>query len=166
MAESFHIDIAAIKNTFPEGEGVAFDMSRMTLDGLYQNELDAYRAKRVWRQALSSLFILDPESDFELSVRSDNQSDTFLLTCEFKTACGRYAFWRLTNNQAPEAQSIIEAAHRPDYKISADPLLNEIVVHRPAVLGETQKYGGGIHLLSSIFTAFRRLVRGIISILS
>lgn len=159
MAESFNIDLAAIRNTFPHGEGVAFDMSRMTLDGLYQNELDAYRAKRVWKQALSSLFILDPEHDFELSVHSDSSSDTFLLTCEFKTACGRYAFWRLTNNQAPEAQSIIEAAHRPEYRVSADPLLNEILVHRPAVLGEAPRGGFLFKLISSIFTGFRRFAR-------
>jgi hypothetical protein len=36
-----------------------------------------------------------------------------LLTCEFSTACGRYAFWRLTNSQSPESQYLIETAHIP-----------------------------------------------------
>ncbi len=141
MGESSNTDIAAIRRTFPSGEGVAFDMSRMTLEGLYSNELDAHRAKRVWKKSLASLFILDHENDFDLSVRCEPASDSYLLTCEFKTACGRYAFWRLTNNQAPEAQAIIESAHRPDYKVCAETFLNEITVHRPAVLGSRDNLG-------------------------
>ena len=35
----------------------------------------------------------------------NSESKYFVLNCYFTSACGRYAFWRLINNQAPEAES-------------------------------------------------------------
>jgi hypothetical protein len=37
----------------------------------------------------------------------------YKVRCDFQTACGRYAFWRLTHHQAPEVQFLLETAHLP-----------------------------------------------------
>jgi hypothetical protein len=91
--------------------GVCFDPDNVTLDGVYIDELSAYRAKKCWIEALENHFLLEPEHDFFLQIEAINGEQR--LRCEFVTACARYAFWRLTNNQAPEAQYIIETAHIP-----------------------------------------------------
>jgi len=93
--------------------GVCFDPDNVILQGIYQDELSAYRAKRRWEETFSSHFLLDSEQDFNLEVKGNLHEGKFILTCRFLTACGRYAFWRITNNQAPETQYIIETAHIP-----------------------------------------------------
>jgi hypothetical protein len=108
-----------------EPEGVCFDPTNATLCGFYADEISAHRAKRLWGNTLELHFLLDTNIDFDVKVKrtisdpsedSDNTDGTlkFQLTCSFKTACARYAFWRLTNHQAPEAQYLIETAHIPD----------------------------------------------------
>ena len=92
---------------------VRFDPERLSLYGSYADQLSAYRAKRSWVETLESCFLLDQGHDFEISVYSNLEEGQFSLTCAFLTACARYAFWRLTNHQAPEAQYMIETAHIP-----------------------------------------------------
>lgn len=92
---------------------VYFDPEAVKLEGQYSDQISAYRAKRVWVEALERCFLLETDADFSALVSSDHQSGKFILRCHFLTACARYAFWRLTNHQAPEAQYIIETAHIP-----------------------------------------------------
>lgn len=94
-------------------DGVKFDAERISLTGKYGDELSLFRAKRIWGQILEDNFLLEPNYDYTFSYYGDAAQPLFVLTCEFTTACGRYAFWRLTNNQAPEAQYMIETAHIP-----------------------------------------------------
>jgi len=101
--------------------GVCFDPEEALLEGIYEDELSAHRAKRGWTKALETNFLLDSGHDFFLKVKNPS-SQHHVLICEFKTACGRYAFWRLTHNQAPDTQYIIETAHIP----SSDMYANEI----------------------------------------
>ena len=93
--------------------GVCFDPDNITLQGCYPDELSAYRAKRLWIETLENCFLLEQGHDFSVCVRQHRDSSRFVLLCEFTTACARYAFWRLTNHQAPEAQYVIETAHIP-----------------------------------------------------
>ena len=95
-------------------QGVAFDPEQIHLVGIYADELSVFRARKNWSDTLESAFLLEKERDFNFSVERNYESQSFVLTCEFLTACGRYAFWRLTNQQAPEAQYEIETAHIPD----------------------------------------------------
>jgi hypothetical protein len=100
------------KEDYPDtSTGVCFDPENVTLEGVYADELSAYRARKCWAEALENHFLLEPEHDFFVVI--DDSTDDYRLRCEFITACARYAFWRLTNNQAPEAQYIIETAHIP-----------------------------------------------------
>lgn len=102
-----------IAREFPPPAAVTFNSERLCLEGIYADELSAYRAKRAWRDTLTSLFLLEQHDDFELLV--DQTPDAlFRVECQFLTACARYAFWRLTNQQAPEAQYMIETAHIPN----------------------------------------------------
>lgn len=103
---------------------ILFDSNRLQLLGNYADQLSAYRAKKVWKQTLETCFLLDRDQDFVLVMRSDLGSGSFILSCEFVSACARYAFWRLTNHQAPEAQYLIETAHIPQSESRHDDFLS------------------------------------------
>lgn len=96
-----------------ETEGVCFDPDNVTLQGRYSDELSAFRAKKVWIETLEDNFLLENKHDISVAISPDLENHVFTLTCTFLTACARYAFWRLTNSQAPEVQYIIETAHIP-----------------------------------------------------
>ncbi len=95
-------------------EGVCFDPDDITLLGVYSDELSLFRAKSGWTKVLESNFMLEDTHDFSIEIVKDYESLRFRLACRFNTACGRYAFWRITNYQAPEAQYEIETAHIPN----------------------------------------------------
>lgn len=84
--------------------GLIYDAEAVTLFGKYQDELSAYRARREWQTVLGSHFLLERERDYDLLVFSSLEDNQFVLSCNFVSACGRYAFWRLVNRQAPEAE--------------------------------------------------------------
>jgi|1048.fasta_scaffold24469_3 hypothetical protein len=94
--------------------GVCFDPDAICLMGIYSNELAVFRARRRWTDILESSFSLKIKEDFLLETVSELDCGEFRLMCRFNSPCGRYAFWRLTNAQAPEAQYEIETAHIPD----------------------------------------------------
>jgi hypothetical protein len=106
--------ILEFDNFVPE---VLFDLQGIQLEGVYGDELSAYRAKKTWMRALETSFLLDLNQDFSLTVSRD-EAGHFCVVCEFQSACGRYAFWRLTHNQAPEMQYIIKTAHIPQSELA------------------------------------------------
>ena len=110
MATTEFITEASLDSSF---SGVSFDAEEAILVGVYPDQLSIYRAKRGWIKVLEAVFLLEEERDYEMSCKSDLESDSFSLSCQFLSACGRYAFWRITNDQAPEAQYEIETAHIP-----------------------------------------------------
>ncbi len=84
--------------------GLIYDADGVTLLGKYTDELSAHRAKRGWAEVLGSYFLLEDERDYDMWVTSNLDDNYFVLSCCFVSACGRYAFWRLINHQAPEAE--------------------------------------------------------------
>ena len=58
----------------------------------------------LWQAILASHFLLEPDRDYELRTHCSLDDEQFVLSCSFLSACGRYAFWRLVNRQAPEAE--------------------------------------------------------------
>lgn len=96
-----------------EGVGLWYDSDRLVLSGVYLDEVTAYRARRRWIEALEKNFLLEDRHDFNIKVRAAHGGKHFKVRCNFLTACGRYAFWRLTNHQAPEVQFLLETAHLP-----------------------------------------------------
>jgi hypothetical protein len=118
MTETFQENMRASTalNPIPtSGAGVCFDPDAIRLEGYYSDELAAHRARKSWRESLERYFLLDEQDDFTLHIRElDGASEMrFVLWCDFHSACARYAFWRLTNHQAPEAQYVIETGHIP-----------------------------------------------------
>ena len=118
---------------------VLFDPEAVRLEGVYRDQISAYRAKRIWIQALERCFLLEQDHDFSVCVASEVAESRFTLTCHFMTACARYAFWRLTNHQAPEAQYIIETAHIPRSESHHDAFLEapdlRSIYDEPMILG-------------------------------
>ena len=109
----FDSQVIELTSEIPGSGSVCFDPENVLLEGSYSDQLSAYRAKKAWIEALERCFLLDVSHDFHVRVASSYTDSKFVLKCEFTTACARYAFWRLTNQQAPEAQYIIETGHIP-----------------------------------------------------
>lgn len=86
-------------------EGLSFDLDTATLVGVFSDELSAYRARNRWRDTLHGFFLLDEERDYEFKVESVLDQLRFTVSCTFHSACGRYAYWRLINQQAPEVEA-------------------------------------------------------------
>lgn len=100
------------------GLGLWYDSDRLMLEGVYLDEVTAYRARKGWIEAFEVNFLLEDRLDFRVRVGPQEQGGSrFCVVCEFLTACGRYAFWRLTHHQAPEVQFILETAHLPAFSI-------------------------------------------------
>ncbi len=104
--------------------GVCFDAEHIVLHGTYTDELSAHRARKAWAEILEYHFLLENGRDFAYRLTPDYEHMLFTLECEFLSACGRYAFWRLTNHQAPEAQYQIETAHIPESHRRQDEFLS------------------------------------------
>ncbi len=91
--------------------GLWYDPDRLMLEGVYNDEVTAYRARKRWIEALERHFLLEDSLDFHLCVKNAADKSYYKVRCDFLTACGRYAFWRLTHHQAPEVQCLLETAH-------------------------------------------------------
>lgn len=101
---SVHQNINSEENTAQLREGLTYDAEGVSLIGKYADELSAHRAKRTWKNVLGNSFLLDEGRDYELWVSGSLGEENFVLSCSFLSACGRYAFWRLINEQAPDAE--------------------------------------------------------------
>jgi hypothetical protein len=135
-----------LTHEFIEPPGVSFCPEEVRLQGTYYDQLSAYRARRGWLEALERCFLLESGVDYEITIRSDHESRLYVMSCHFKSACARYAFWRLTNEQAPEAQYLIETAHIPECESRQDDLLQApdmrpLGLRPPATLGEAMHLG-------------------------
>jgi len=104
------------------GLGLWYDADRLVLEGVYLDEVTAYRARKGWIEAFEANFLLEERVDFRLKVSRLEGTTRFGVVCEFLTACGRYAFWRLTHHQAPEVQFILETAHLPAFSAVSGPI--------------------------------------------
>lgn len=98
---------ADLQTNLPEGTpGLVFDADSITLLGKFTDELSVYRAKKTWAQVLANYFLLESGRDYEMNImRPETQGQEYALRCVFGSACGRYAFWRLVNRQAPDAEA-------------------------------------------------------------
>jgi hypothetical protein len=83
---------------------ISFDAEAITLDGHFKDELSAYRTRKEWEYTLHEYFLLEKDRDYSMEVTSAPEIENHNLRCVFTSACGRYAFWRLINDQAPEAK--------------------------------------------------------------
>lgn len=106
----------------PYFEGVCFDPDTYTIHGNYNDEVSAHRAKKCWLEAFNQHFNIEKDSDLHIFVEPSN-CGSFLLNCRFASASAKYAFWKCTNNQAPEVQYVLETAHIPICDSRYDELL-------------------------------------------
>lgn len=91
---------------------VVFDAESVALLGKFGDQLAAYRARKRWIEILHNHFLLERERDYELTIASSSETGSYVVSCSFTSACGRYSFWRLINHQAPDAeQKICQASN-------------------------------------------------------
>ena len=88
---------------------LSYDTESVRLIASFGDEVTAYRARRHWMTVFAEHFMLEQEKDYQLKVNSVSSEErtAWQVTCSFHSACGRYAFWRLINKQAPEAETRI-----------------------------------------------------------
>lgn len=91
--------------------GLIFDADTVTLIGKFTDEFSAHRGRKQWGEVLAHYFLLERSRDYDVEVGAIEGTDYFFLRCTFSSACGRYAFWRLVNHQALEAE---EKLHAPN----------------------------------------------------
>ena len=93
-----------------------------------QRQMDGYTIRK-----LADIADQFADGFVRFTTRSNIEEGVFTLQCEFVSACGRYAFWRLTNNQAPEAQYLIETAHIPNAELREAEFhaASDLVRHEP-----------------------------------
>jgi hypothetical protein len=128
-------------NNLTVSRGLWYDAERLILEGFYGDEVTAFRAKKRWIEVFESNFLLERGIDFSVVVADEPSSGTGAFTgaaressesnsehcysvrCDFLSACGRYAFWRITHHQAPQVQCLLENAHlaKPSL-VRVDPL--------------------------------------------
>lgn len=135
--DAIYSQLIELNREIDSRDGVHFDAESVVLIGSYSDELSAFRARRAWVAAFESSFLLDKGHDYELHMLAKAEEHRFYLSCQFLTACGRYAFWRLVNEQVPEVQYLIETAHiasgaSRQAEIAAAPDLGDVT---PAILG-------------------------------
>lgn len=127
----FQTEIQESSPTMPltVSRGLWYDAERLVLEGFYGDEVTAFRAKKRWIEVLESNFLLERGIDFSvtvideampmnsvLSVSTGESTEAgtalrYSVRCDFLSACGRYAFWRITHHQAPQVQCLLESAH-------------------------------------------------------
>ncbi|HMO01419.1 MAG TPA: hypothetical protein PKD37_04670 [Oligoflexia bacterium] len=95
----------------PACKAIYFSKENLTIFAKYQDEISAYRARRKWLKTLDEYFFLDDASDFILQQARSSGEDEYYLICQFVSPAARYAFFRLVNLQALEAQYQLETAH-------------------------------------------------------
>ena len=132
--ESINRNSLDLAKEFADIEGVCFDAENVRLEGVYNDELSAFRARKIWKSTLAANFLLEDKEDFKFAVQQLEERKKFVLRCDFLTACARHAFWRLINNQTPEAQYIIETAH-----IAVSQLRNDDFIFAPDLAPKTDE---------------------------
>lgn len=135
--------------------GLIFDAEGVTLFGKYDNELAAWRAKKEWIQVLHDYFLLEPTRDYDIEVVTDLESLVFCLKSSFNSACGRYAFWRLINHQAPEAEKKLGGTINENSSATEELSLsgNESWIVNPLIEG-AQKNKESAQILKKILKIF------------
>lgn len=88
-----------------------FDEEMLTLKASYISEIAAHRALKNWVKILGKAFVLERDYDYMLKRQNGE------LTCSFLTASGRYAKWRLCNNNAPEHHYLLSVAHLSNFRM-------------------------------------------------
>jgi len=97
--------------------GLIFDADSVTLLGKFTDEFSAHRAKKQWMETFAHHFLLEKSRDYQTEVGNIEATDYFFLRCTFESACGRYAFWRLVNHQASEAEKKLIAPNLVNKKV-------------------------------------------------
>jgi hypothetical protein len=120
--------------------GLTYNPDQISIEGAYPDELSVQRVKKTWCTILETDFLLIPKTDFEFNKEQNTDAENFTIKCRFTSACGRYAFWRLLNEQAPEVQFLLETAHEShrfqDYRsfiesvTSPEPQTQKALSHR------------------------------------
>lgn len=116
---SIYQNTSSNENTAKAGQRLTYDAEGVSLIGKYADEISAHRAKRVWKNVLGNSFLLDEGRDYELWITGSISEQNFVVSCSFLSACGRYAFWRLINEQAPDAEMKLRGESPQDKKMPA-----------------------------------------------
>lgn len=98
--------------------GLIFDADSVTLLGKFTDEFSAHRAKKQWMGVFAHHFLLERSRDYDMEVGNVEGTGYYYLRSTFESACGRYAFWRLVNHQAMEAEQKLQSPNMVNKKVA------------------------------------------------
>ena len=84
------IHVAGANGEIAVGLGLWYDSERLMLEGIYLDEVTAYRARKGWIEAFEVNFLLEDRNDFVVRVYSQQEIGRFCVKCEFASACGPF----------------------------------------------------------------------------
>lgn len=107
-------------------DGITFNAEGVSLIAQFEDELSAYRAKKNWVTTLHTSFLLQRDKDYELEIKGSVEEGSFSAQCKFTSPCGRYAFWRLINQQAPETERKLARIANPNLDTTSPSVLGKL----------------------------------------
>ena len=76
------------------------------LSSTFDTEFTAFSVRRLWINLFQKYFSLEKDIDYNLHVNKedDGGDEKYNLNCEFTSPNGKYAFWKLINKKAIQAE--------------------------------------------------------------
>jgi len=116
----------AVVNGGESNNTMTYNTDNISIISQFADEMSVYRCRRTWTEILGNHFLLEKDRDFKMDILISES--LFQLTCEFNSACGRYAFWRLINHQAPEAERKLISSGYPESEFCSEELSEDQLV--------------------------------------
>ena len=116
----------SVVNDGENNNTMTYNTDNISIISQFADEMSVYRCRRTWTEILGNHFLLEKDRDFKMSILVSESP--FVLTCEFNSACGRYAFWRLINHQAPEAERKLIHSGYPGSDLSSEELTDDKLI--------------------------------------
>jgi len=76
------------------------------LSSTFDAEFTAFSVRRMWINLFKKYFSLEKDKDYYVYVdkNTTGNNETYELNCEFTSSNGKYAFWKLLNKKAFQAE--------------------------------------------------------------
>ena len=76
------------------------------LSSTFDAEFTAFSVRRLWINLFQKYFSLEKDKDYNLYVNKESlgHNEMYELNCEFISPNGKYAFWKLLNKKALQAE--------------------------------------------------------------
>lgn len=90
---------------------INFDPEALSIQARYDDEVARFRAKKRWETLFTEIYLLEPKTDFRITLFSDEDRLFFYMVCHFVSQVGKYVFYRITSDQNNAAVRTLKVSH-------------------------------------------------------